>query len=269
VHSHAGDGVGFLNVLLVAGAGFVALSYLVSAVRIRARRPWPLYRSVLWVAGTLSVLAAAIGPIAAASHNSFGAHMVQHLLLGMLAPLLLVLAAPVTLALRCLDVVPARRLSAILRTPVVRFFGHPITAATLNIGGMWLIYPTDVFPAIHENGILSLGVHAHFLIAGYLFTASIIGVDPSPHRPGYRYRAVVLIVAMAGHGILAKFLFGHPPTGVPASQAEVGSMIMYYGGDLIHLVVITTLWSRWLAGARKRLASAGEWRHHRLDATDR
>lgn len=254
---------------MVAGVGFVSLVYVVSAVRNRDRRPWPLYRSVLWVAGMLALLAATVGPIATAGHDSFASHMVQHLLLGMSAPLLLVLAAPVTLALRSLDVVPARRLSAMVRTPVVRFFVHPIPAATLNIGGLWLIYTTELFPAMHDNAMLLFVVHAHVLVAGYLFTAAMISVDPSPHRPGFLYRTVVLIVAMASHGILAKYLFGHPPAGVPSNQAEVGSMIMYYGGDVIDVVMIIVLCRQWSVSASKHLASAGRWRHHRLDVTDR
>jgi putative membrane protein len=231
---------------------FVALGYVACAVGNRRRRAWPLYRSALWIAGMLAALASVVGPIAHVSQESFPAHMVGHLLSGMLAPLLLVLAAPITLALRTLDVVPARRLSALLRTRVVRFFVHPLTATVLNVGSLWLLYTTELYPAMHGNPLLMLVVHAHVFVAGYLLTASMISVDPVGHPPGYLYRAIVLILGLAGHDILAKYLYAHPPIGVPVEQAETGSMIMYYGGDAIDLVVIVVLCSQWFAATKER-----------------
>jgi putative membrane protein len=252
VHNHPAESSGFLSAVLALGVAFVAVTYVACAVRNRRRRPWPLYRSALWIAGMLAALASVIGPIADASHASFPANIVGHLLSGMLAPLLLVLAAPITLALRTLDVVPARRLSALLKTPAVRFFVHPITATVLNVGGLWLLYTTEIYPAMHGNTLLMLVVHAHVFVAGYLFTASMISVDPVGHRPGYLYRAIVMIFGWAGHEILAKYLYAHPPIGVPVEQAETGSMIMYYGGDAIELVVIVVLCSQWFAATKDR-----------------
>jgi putative membrane protein len=253
VHNHsAGAGSGFVSALIIGALAVVAVFYVVPAIRNRARRPWPAYRSMLWIGGLLALLAGTAGPVASASETSFSAHMVGHLLVGMLAPLLFVLAAPVTLALRSLDVVPARRLSALLRMPVVRFFVHPIVATVLNIGGLWLLYTTELFPAMHENALLMFAVHAHVFIAGYLFTASMISIDPAPHRPGYLYRAIVLVIALAGHDILAKYLYGHPPIGVEAAQAEAGGLVMYYGGDAIDLVLIIVLCAQWFAATRPR-----------------
>jgi putative membrane protein len=252
VHSHTAESSGFLNVVLALGVALIVMSYVASALWNRKGRPWPLYRSGLWIAGMLAAVASVVGPIARASHESLTAHMVGHLLLGMLAPLLLVLAAPITLALRTLDVVPARRLSALLKTPVVRFFLHPVTATVLNVGGLWAVYATGLYHAMHNNMLLMLAVHVHVFVAGYLFTASLIGVDPRPHRPGYLYRAIVMIVALAGHDILAKCIYAHPPTGVPVAEAQEGSMIMYYGGDAIDLVVIIVLCSQWFAATRPK-----------------
>jgi putative membrane protein len=255
VHNHgAGADSGFVSAVIIGALAAVALFYVVPAVRNRARRPWPRYRSVLWIAGLLVLLVATVGPVAAASETSFTGHMLGHLLIGMLTPLLFVLAAPVTLALRSLDVVPARRLSALLRMPVVRFFVHPVVATVLNIGGLWLLYTTELFPAMHESALLMLAVHAHVFIAGYLFTASMISIDPAPHRPGYLYRAIVLVAALAGHDILAKYLYGHPPIGVEAAQAEAGGLLMYYGGDAIDLVLIIALCAQWFAATRPRVS---------------
>jgi putative membrane protein len=97
-----------------------------------------------------------------------------------------------------------------------------------------------------------VAVHAHLLVTGYLFTAALVGVDPAPHRPGFPARAVVLVAVLAAHGILAKHLYAHPPAGVSGEQAETAAMLMYYGGDLIHLVLIILLCRRWYGSTRPR-----------------
>jgi putative membrane protein len=88
-------------------------------------------------------------------------------------------------------------------------------------------------------------VQVHVLDAGYLFTAAIIGVDPVSHRPGRRVRTAVLIAFLAAHGILAKHLYAVPPAGVNSADAHAGAELMYYGGDLLDLFVITVFCLQW------------------------
>jgi putative membrane protein len=249
----------------VAAVALAAIGcYVAAVIRTRRRRPWPLHRTVLWILGVVAASLAVVGPLADAAHENFVAHMAAHLSLGMLAPLLFVLAAPVTLALRSLAVVPARRLSALLRSWPARFLVHPITATVLNVGGLWVLYTTDLMPRMHDDPLLAAAVNVHLLVAGYLFTASMIGLDPAPHRTGYVFRAVVLLVAFAAHGILAKYLFAHPPAGVPADEAELGSTLMFYGGDLVDAAIIVVLCARWYADTRpertRRRATTGSER---------
>jgi putative membrane protein len=186
-----------------------------------------------------------------------------HLLAGMLAPLLLVLSAPVTLALRTLDVVPARRLSRLLRSRPARVVAHPITAAALSAGGMWVLYTTPLFEAMQTNPLLHLLVHAHFLAAGYLFTAAMIGIDPRPHPPTRQLLAVVLVLALASHSILAKYLYAHPPAGVAALDAQQGAELMYYLGAWIEAAIIMIFCAEWYRAAGRRLAAASAVRGRR------
>jgi putative membrane protein len=179
--------------------------------------------------------------------------MASHLLLGMLAPFLLVMAAPVTLALRALDVPSARRLSRWLRSSPVRLLAHPVTASCLNIGGLWLLYPTGLFPVVNHNLVLHFGLHIHFLFAGCLYTAAFIYIDPTPHRCSFPHRAIVLLIGMAAHSILAKTIYAYPPAGVPAGQAETGAVLMYYGGDAIDLLIICVLCFQWYKAGTSRL----------------
>ena len=220
------------------------------------KRRWPLYRSLFWTGGILFAAASLVGPIAERSHTDFSFHMVSHLFLGMLAPLLLVLSAPMTLLLRTLPVRHARRLTRILQSMPIRIISHPITAAVLNIGGLWLLYTTNLYGAMQESLLIHLFVHLHVFLAGYLFTASILYIDPIAHHISFLFRAIVLVLASAGHSILSKYIYAFAPNGIPANQAESGGMLMYYGGDAIDLVLIVLFCLQWYRSARPRGVAA-------------
>jgi putative membrane protein len=246
-HPAGGVGmVGLLGVWLSLAVPLVAAVGYVAAVGRVLRRGgiWPWWRTALWCAGLLTAAIAIHGPAALGRHD-FTAHMVGHLLLGMAGPLLLVSAAPVTLALRALPVRRARQLARLLRARPVRVRTHPVTAVLLNAGGLWLLYTNGLYQQMNTRPWLQLAVHAHIAGAGYLFTAAIIGVDPAPHRPTARVRAAVVVAFLATHDILAKHLYAHPPAGVPAGQAGTGGQFMYYGGDLLDLILITVFCWQW------------------------
>jgi putative membrane protein len=168
----------------------------------------------------------------------------------MLAPLLLVLGAPVTLLLRSLHTETAKRVVRLLGSPPLRIIAHPVTALSLNTGGLWLLYTTDLHTAMHDPGVVPFLISFHMLAAGYLFTAAIIGLDPVRHRASWMTRALVLIAAMAGHGILAKWLYAHPPAGVPIEQGETGARLMYYGGDAVDLLLVIIFCAKWYHATR-------------------
>jgi putative membrane protein len=256
MNSHGSD---FLALQLSFGfLALIALSGYLFAVAVSARRQkkWPVYRTFFWVAGILCSAAAVTGPLAEKAHTDFTAHMLGHLLLGMLAPLLLVLSAPVTLLMRALNVKNARRLSAVLKSRYMRVIGNPIVAAVLNIWGLWLLYTTSLYEMMHHSVALHALVHIHVFLAGYLFTAAMIYVDPVPHQTPFLYRAAVFVLALAGHGILSKYIYANPPEGVSQAQAEPGAMLMYYGGDAVDLILIILFCYQWYKAARPRTAVA-------------
>ncbi|MGE7761468.1 cytochrome c oxidase assembly protein [Peribacillus sp. NPDC097895] len=110
------NGAGFETILLILFVLIIVI-YIAAAVISRRRyRKWPLSRTFFWILGIICAASAIIGPIANRAHLDFTAHMVGHLLLGMIAPILLMFAAPLTLLLRTLDVQSARRLSGVLRS---------------------------------------------------------------------------------------------------------------------------------------------------------
>jgi putative membrane protein len=248
---HTDPGTGALHWLPTLPALLGVAVYL--GLVIRSTRPWPAGRTLCWLLGTLAALAATTGELAEAAEGDFVAHMITHLLLGMLAPLLLVLAAPVTLLLRTLPTGSARRVSHVLTSLPVRVLTEPVVAAVLSVGGLWLLYTTALYPAMHHSSTLHLIIHLHVLIAGYLFTVAMISVDPLPHRRSYLHRGIVLAAALAAHDVLAKHLYVHPPAGVSASTSESAAMVMYYGGDLVDLVIMVILCLCWYRATGRRL----------------
>lgn len=251
-HIHHNTGHFFELILLIPFG--LALVLYIGAVFISSRksRKWPIYRTVFWVFGVICATAVFAGPLANRALIDFKVHMIGHLLLGMLAPLLLVLSAPMTLVLRTLNVKSARRLSCILKSWPVRIFSDPIVASLLNVGGLWALYTTDLYSAMHQNVLLHFFIHLHVFIAGYLFTMSMIYIDPTPHRSSFLYRSIVLVIALASHGTLSKYIYSQPPTGVPTAQAEIGGMLMYYGGDVIDSILIFILCLQWFKANRPR-----------------
>lgn len=229
------------------------VGYPLAAYRTSRRyQQWPLHRTVFWISGVLAGAVAVVGPLATFAHHSFTGHMLGHLLLGMLAPLLLVCAKPMTLLLRTLSIPVARQVTRVLNSRLLRLLTNPFTAAVLNIGGLYLLYTTPLYPMMHESTALYIVIHVHVFGAGYLFTNALIYLDVTPHRYSYWYRATVLILALAGHNILSKYIYAHPPGGVSRAEAETGAMWMYYGGDLIDLVLIILLCLHWYRAAAPR-----------------
>jgi putative membrane protein len=251
MHEHGG-GISLME-LIGFGLLMAIAVYVVAAYRTGARGHWPAHRIILWIGGCL-VTALSL-QVATSRHDDFVAHTVAHVGLGMLAPLLLVLAGPVTLALRSLDVVPARRLARLLKSWPFRFVGHPVTAGVLTLGGLWLLYVGGLYGSLHNNGLLFAVVHLHVFVSGYLFTAAIIGIDPNLHRAGWVLRAAALCAVMAGHSIISTYLAGHPPAGVSPSQAEAGSMVMYYGGGVVAVALAVVFCGAWYREAGHRRAS--------------
>ncbi|SER57404.1 cytochrome c oxidase assembly protein [Salipaludibacillus aurantiacus] len=256
-HSHSTaffDVAGLGPQLILAFPFAVALViYLFAAATVKKKgKSWQGYRVVLFTIGAGCALAAVIGPLAEWAHANFTVHMLGHLLLGMLAPLLMVLAAPVTLLLRAMPVKWGRRLTKVLKSLPARIVTDPAVASLLNIGGLWILYTTELYAAMHDDVLLHLFIHMHVFLAGYVFTASMISIDPMPHRTAYLYRAIVLVLALAGHQILSKFIYANPPAGVPRAEAEAGGQLMFYGGDAVDVFIIFMLCLQWYRAARPR-----------------
>lgn len=236
----------YFELILMIGLLFMLIIYCYAAFFGRTRyKKWPKYRFIFWFLGLACIAIALVGPIAHSSHFNFVSHMYAHLLLGMLAPLLIALSYPLTLLLRSIKVQHARFITRMLNSKIIGFLSNPVTASLLNIGGLWILYTTNLYSLMHQYKLIHLFVHFHIFLAGYLFTISMIYFDPTPHRYPFSYRSICMILALAGHDILSKFIFAHPPYQVPIEQSQAGGKVMYYGGDIIDLLIIFILCLQW------------------------
>jgi putative membrane protein len=253
-HSHIQHSSGYLaEIVLTVFFILLLVSYLLAGfMSSRRYKPWPKHRHALWVIGILCAASSVIGPIANRSHHDFTWHMVGHLLLGMLAPLLIALSAPMTLFLRMVSVRTGRLISLFLKSGLIRFLSNPIVASIFNFGGLWVLYTTSLYSEMQQSMLLHVIVHIHVFLAGYLFTVSMIYIDPIAHRTSHAFRATVLVLSLASHAILSKYIYAYPSSGIPRGQAETGGMLMYYGGDFIDLILIWILCGQWYKASRPR-----------------
>lgn len=243
-------------VLVAVGlVGAVALTYVVLAAReATGPRGWNPWRTAAFLAGCVVLVAGLLPGLAPYPAHDLRTHMLAHLLVGMVAPLGLVLGAPVTLALRALPVRHGRRLVRVLRSRPVVPLTHPVTGLVLTVGGLAVLHLTPLHGlAVREPAVGHL-ITLHFLVAGCVFTHAIAGPDPAPHRPSVPARLVVLGVAVAGHAVLSQLLYagalGH--VSAPVEQLRGAGSLMYYGGDVAELLLALALVGTWRPAAARR-----------------
>lgn len=243
---HSSTASSVIPVMLVMLA---MLIYLVAGVwQNQFRSKWSAWYTVSFLGGSLLLIIGLHPAMVIFAHQNFRGHIIQHLLIGMLAPLGLVFGAPVTLALRLLPVKFSRTITGILASRLFQFISHPVSALLLNIGGMYLLYLTPLYNTMLTSPYLHQVVHFHFLAAGYLFTWAIAGPDPAPHRPGIPIRLLVLFISMAAHAYLSKFMYAYNwPLNSPhtVEQIRLGAKLMYYGGDFAELLLLIALFITW------------------------
>ncbi|WP_267488404.1 cytochrome c oxidase assembly protein [Streptomyces sp. DH8] len=131
----------------------------------------------------------------------------------------------------------------------------PPLAGLIDVGGLWLLYRTELFAAAQHHPAGHAVMHVHVLAAGLLFTFSVCQLDPVRRRWHLALRGAALLVAGAAHAVLAKTLYAVPPPGTAFAPADLrtGAQAMYYGGDLVEAALGAVLAATWYrAGGRAR-----------------
>lgn len=250
-----------------------ALLYL-KGVRILGKRgdKWPLGRTASFLIGLLIVNYAVNGAIGVYSHFGFSYHMIEHMILGMIAPIALVLGAPITLALRTLptgrnseEEGPRNILVRFLHSKYAKFMTNPVVALMIFDGSLFVLYFTGLFGTLMGSHLGHLFMNVHFLLAGALFFHVIVGVDPNPNRPPNIVRMVILFAAMSIHAFFSIALMsattlldggyynsiGNPMKLNLLENQYSGGSIGWAMGEFPILIALTAAFIQWMREDRK------------------
>jgi len=256
-----------------------ALLYGVGTRRLAPRgRAWPASRTTLFGLGLVALLAATQGPLAAAATTRFSAHAGQHLLLGMVGPFLLALAAPLTLALQAGGAATTARLRRLLHHQAARVLAHPLVGLALFGGSLFALYFSPLLGLSLGNGLVHASVHLHFVAAGVIFLWPVVAVDPVAARPSHPVRllavfltlplhAVLGLAILSGDRLLAGGWYGRAvgPELALADQ-KAGGGVLWAAGEMVGLACAGMVLHQWMA-ADEREASRNDRRLDRLAAT--
>lgn len=275
------DWVFLIGSLLGAG------TYLAALLRLRARGDrWPIGRTIAWFFGLFVVVAATSSGLGRYGPVLLSVHMTQHMLLNMLAPIPLVLGAPVTLALRALRPAkaphrsgPREWLVAGLHSWPVRFLTHPVVVSINFVSGLYVLYLTSLLSTLMSNHLGHLYMNVHFLAVGLLFFELIIGIDPLPRRLPHPGRILMLIAIVPFHTFLGLTIMGtsnllgsgwydrlvRPWGSSPLSDQHTAGGIAWSFGELPTFTVLLVLVAQWARtddrrnrNRERRIAAAGD-----------
>jgi putative copper resistance protein D len=239
----------------------VAAGYVYGVYRLRARGDrWPVGRIVAFLGPGLGGIAlVTLTGVAAYDTTLLSVHMVQHMVLSMIAPIFLALGAPVTLALRVLPRRPRHVLLAVLHSRIARVLTFPLVAFGLFVATPFALYFSGLYELTLRNDLVHEAVHAHFIVVGCLFFWPLIGIDPLPGRWPYPGRALLMVLSTPLHAVLgltimqsSQLLGGnwYPSLGLswldPAADQKVAGGILWAGGEAVSVTMLAVLVVQWM-----------------------
>ena len=198
--------------IFMIGLLVLAVALYIKGVVILTRRgdKWPVGRTISFALGISAIDFATSGGLGVYAHFAFSWHMVAHMVLGMIAPIGIVLGAPITLALRTL---PQSRdgqelgvrglLIKALHSRYARVLTNPVVALAIFDGSLFALYFTSLFGGMMQSHQGHLFMSIHFILTGILFFHVIVGVDPNPRKVPHIIRIVILFAAMSIHAFFS------------------------------------------------------------------
>jgi putative copper resistance protein D len=255
-----------LALLTLAAAGL----YAAGVSRLASRGDhWPVGRTVAFAAGILAFVLATQSGLAAYDTTLLSVHMVQHMILSMVVPLLVALSAPVTLALRTLPHRPRRWLLAVLHSRVAKVLTFPPLTLLLYVVSPWALYFSGWYSASLQSAFVHELMHVHLVVVGSLFFWPIVGVDPVPGRVQYPFRMLLVLLTLPFHAFLGVTIMSQTellggdwypnlhrgdlgswlPS--PADDQHLAGGILWSSGDLIALLVFGVLFVQWVRASMK------------------
>jgi cytochrome c oxidase assembly factor CtaG/putative copper export protein len=262
----------FFLAVAVAGIG----AYLIGVRRLRrAGHSWPIGRTAAWLGGMATLAVITGSGLSRYAYVLFSVHMVQHMVLSMVVPILLVVGAPVTLALRTLrrpadpDVRGAREwLLVILHSRVARFLSHPLVALAIYVASLYGLYFGGLLGTLMRYHLGHLAMVAHFVLAGYLLFWVLIGTDPGRRRVHPAMLTIIHFMAMVAHAFFGFVLLQattvigldwytavHPPWAASLlADQRLGAGLAWAFGELPAAVVLLIMVRQWIRSDEREQA---------------
>lgn len=246
--------------------------------RLHPGRPVARRRTVSWTLGVFVVLFALDSGIERYDTTLFSVHMIQHMLLTLVAPPLLLYAGPITLLLQASSPETRRRwILPVLHSRVLRALSFPAVSWLLFAAVMWGSHFSPLFDASLENEWIHRLEHLLFISAAMLFWWPVVGPDPSPWRMSPSVRVLYAGLQMPQNTFLAVAIFmasvplySHYVTTVrswgptPLEDQQLAGGLMWIGGDFAFLTAVILLVVAWMRAEDRR--TVGEDR--RLEAEE-
>lgn len=243
---------------LVAAGAF----YVVGVRRLRTRgRLWPVGRSAAFASGLGVVAVATQSGLGAYDTVQFSAHVVQHVMLGLVAPVLIVLGRPVTLALQASGRPGKLVLLRFLHLPAVRTIAHPLVGAGLFAVTLWVLWFSPLYDLSVRHDVVHAWLHLHFVVVGVLFYGAVLAVDhrpvvvPAGARVGLAFLAIPLH-AFVGVALLSTqrvlgadaHLVGRLGwQGDALADQRLGAALLLTLGEVVGVIVIGVALAGWMA----------------------
>ncbi|MEV6104528.1 cytochrome c oxidase assembly protein [Streptomyces sp. NPDC051940] len=246
-------------------------------VRLRRRGDsWPVGRTVAFAAGIATIVLMMCTGLNDYGMVMFSVHMVQHMVISMLAPILLLLGGPVTLLLRALPTgargsksSPRALLVRLLHSRYLSVITHVGFTLPLFIASLYALYFTPLFDTLMETQAGHLFMMCHFLAVGLVFFWPIMGVDPGPHRPSHVMRMLLLFAGMPFHAFFGIALmmasepmvetYAHPPAslGIDAlGDQQAAGGIAWAFSEIPTVLVLVALLFQWYTSEQRQARRA-------------
>lgn len=253
-----------MALVVVAGLALYLRGVLTLA---RRRRRWPSARTAAFVAGLATVAFATQSGLAAYDTVRFSLHTLQHVLLGMAAPLLLALGAPVTLALQASGRAQQRVLLRVVHSRPVAWATHPLVGWALFAGTLFALYFSPLFDLSLRHRAVHVAVHLHFLAVGMAFFWPAVGLDPARRRLPHAARLLYVLLALPFHAFLGLAVRSSSarPLGAEVYGAidgvtrsalladqRLGAGLLWAVGDLLGLAAAAVIVVQWIKAEERR-----------------
>ncbi|CAG4929559.1 MULTISPECIES: cytochrome c oxidase assembly protein [Acidithrix] len=239
-----------LSILADAALVATAILYILGVRRLAKRnRIWSKWRTLSFMGSLFTIFFAVGSGFASYDDSVFWMHVIQHLLLMNAAPIMLVLSAPVTLALQASNRSTTTSILKIINSRYISFWSFPIVAWLSNWVTMYAYFLTPLYSLSIRHPLFHYYTHLHFLIAGFFFWSVVLGLDPAKHRLSFGAKLAFLLTGIPFGSFLGIAIMQSSRSIDPAANTltdtHMGGSILWIFGEIFTFAAIGIIFVQW------------------------